>query len=525
MKVLVRSGIGLLLLLVLLLVLPSLIDLNKYQDEYRPLLEAALNRKITVKNIRLTLLPYIGVRVADFVVQDDPTFNADPFASLASLDVRVRVLPLFIGHVEVDQIVLQEPVMTVVKDRQGRFNVSTIGKQAPKATSDAPLPAAPAEGQLKLLAMLGLDRLAVTRGQLLYRDVSTAARPTAYSLREVDAQLEHVHLGQTAQLHVTALVQPLDLPVTVDGTIGPLAETLDLETVHLQLVSGHSASPGSSIAVPVALPSKKPLLVKDLQVGAELNGHEARLNQLSFQLFQGRVSGQATATLGSDSPPFQSKFSVQGVQLGPLMETLGLERIWVSGTGAAELAAQGRGFSKPSLMRGLKGSGHLTLKDGRIEGINLFKEAMMVLNAAGFSQEMVKFTIFSLLDSNFEIKAGRLNVNQFRMECPGYQVTANGTVGFDQALNLHVSLNLSEALSQQILGASPAVKVALTQGRMKVPLVITGTTQAPSFGLDTEAVKAQVEAQAKAKAAEATGNLLSNVLQKSQNALKKLFGQ
>ena len=118
------------------------------------------------------------------------------------------------------------------------------------------------------------------------------------------------------------------------------------------------------------------------------------------------------------------------------METMGLERIWVSGTGAAELAAQGRGFSKPSLMRALKGSGHLTLKDG-----------------------------------------------------------------------------------------SPAVKVALTQGRMKMPLVITGTTQAPSFGLDTEAVKAQVEAQAKAKAAEATGNLLSNVLQKSQNALMKPFGQ
>ena len=60
---------------------------------------------------------------------------------------------------------------------------------------------------------------------------------------------------------------------------------------------------------------------------------------------------------------------------------------------------------------------------------------------------------------------------------------------------------------------------------MKMPLVITGTTQAPSFGLDPEAVTAQVDARAKAKAAEATGNLLSNVLQKSQNALMKPFGQ
>ena len=137
----------------------------------------------------------------------------------------------------------------------------------------------------------------------------------------------------------------------------------------------------------------------------------------------------------------------------------------------------------------------------------------------------IESTVFSLLDSNFESKAGRLNVNQFRVECPEFQVRANRSVGFDQTLNLHVSLKRSEVLSGQIVGASPAVKVALTQGRMKMPLVITGTTQAPSFGLDTEAVKAQVQAQSKAKAAEATGNLLSNVFQKSQDALKKLFGQ
>lgn len=525
MKVLVRIGVGLLLFIVLLLVLPFLIDLNKYQDQYRPLLEAALNRKIAVRDIRLTLLPNIGARVADFVVQDDPTFSSEPFASLASLDVRVSVLPLLTGHVQVDEIALREPAITLVKNRQGQVNVSTMGKQAaPKPDTRAPVPTPSAEGPLKVLARLGLDRVSLTKGQLSYRDLS-AATPTAYTLQELNAQLEHVHLGQTATLHLTALVQPLNLPVTVEGTFGPLADTLDLETLHLQLVSGHGASPGASVAVPLTLPLKKPLKIKDVHVAADLKGHEARLQNLSFELLNGQVKAQGVTMLGSDTPPFNGKISVQGVQLGPLMEAAGLERVWVSGTAAAELAVQGRGFSKPSMTRALKGSGHLALKDGRIEGINLFQEAMTLLNAVGFSQDMVKFTVFSLIDSNLEIKAGRLNVSQFRMECPGFQITANGTVGFDQTLNLRASLNLSEALSQQIVGTSPAIKVAMTQGRMKVPLVITGTTQAPSFGLDTEAIKAQVQAQVKAKAAEATGSLLSNVLQKGQNVLKKLFGQ
>jgi AsmA protein len=59
--------IGLLIVVVLLvgaiLALPFLIDLNKYQDQYKPLIEDALNRKVQVQDIRLTLWPRIVARV------------------------------------------------------------------------------------------------------------------------------------------------------------------------------------------------------------------------------------------------------------------------------------------------------------------------------------------------------------------------------------------------------------------------------------------------------------------------------
>jgi AsmA protein len=524
MSVLVRIGVVLVLLIALLLGLPFLIDLNKYQDQYRPLIEAALNRKIAVKDVRLTLLPKIGARVADLVVRDDPAFSSDPFASLASVDIRVSVLPLLLGRVEVDEIVLRDPMITLVKNRQGSLNISTIGKQDATKPAGVPSPQTPGAEPLKVLALLGLERVMLMNGQLSYRDLS-AATGSSYALQELNLDIRHVRLGETATIHLTTVAQPLNLPLTMAGTIGPLDQTLDLEKVHLQLISGHSSSPDRAMAVPLTLPSKKPLTIKDLQISAELKGHEARLQNLSFQLLQGLVTGQAQTTLGSDSPPFNGKVTMQGLQLGPLMDSAGVERVSVSGTAHGDMAVQGRGFAKPMLTRNLKGSGHLVLKDGRIEGINLFQEAMILLNTVGFSQDMVKFTVFSILDSTFEIKGGRLNVSQFRMECPGFQVTATGTVGLDQTLNVKASLNLSEALSKQIVGSSPAVNVALTQGRMRIPLVITGTTQAPSFGLDSEAIKGQVKDVVKTKAAEAASGFISNALEKSQNALKKLFGQ
>ena len=61
MKILVGIGVVILLLLILIIALPFLIDLNKYQDRYRPLIEEALNRKVELQDIRLTIWPASGL--------------------------------------------------------------------------------------------------------------------------------------------------------------------------------------------------------------------------------------------------------------------------------------------------------------------------------------------------------------------------------------------------------------------------------------------------------------------------------
>lgn len=64
--------------------LPVLIDLKRYQGQYQPVIERALNRTILVQDIRLALWPTIGVRVTGLSILDDPTLGADPFVSVAS---------------------------------------------------------------------------------------------------------------------------------------------------------------------------------------------------------------------------------------------------------------------------------------------------------------------------------------------------------------------------------------------------------------------------------------------------------
>ena len=93
---------------------------------------------------------------------------------------------------------------------------------------------------------------------------------------------------------------------------------MDIEAINFQLgvgktdftITGKAAgndaivnisSPVINTAnVPIALPLKTPVEIKNLQIAAEVMGQEAKLKSLSFRLFDGEVKGQGKLIAGSD---------------------------------------------------------------------------------------------------------------------------------------------------------------------------------------------------------------------------------
>lgn len=545
--------IGLLVLVVLLvgtvLSLPFLVDLNKYQDQYKPIIEEALNREVQLKDIRLTVWPRIGATVAGFAVMDDPSFGSGSFASLSSLDVGVKLMPLLSGQVEVEEVTLHNPVITAIKNQKGVLNVSTIGRKGvavPETPSRAPIPSA--EGPLKILALLAVDRVSIDGGKLTYRDQS-AAKPTEYVLQDLEVLLRDVRLGQTPNLHFASLVQPYNIPVKLDGTFGPLKETMDIEAINFQLAVGktdftitgkavdHDAtvtitSPVINTAnLPVALPLKKPVDIKNFKIAADVKGQEAKLNALSFQLFDGEITGQGKLVAGSDAPPFNGGVVIKGVQLGPALNAVAETPVSISGTAGADLSVQGRGFSMPDLTKALQGTGHMAVKDGKIQGVNILQEVVSALKVAGISIDDPNATVFSTIETDLAIKQGVISLQNLLMDSHDFQATGGGTIGFDQRLNLIVNLNMSQELSQKLSGASPVIKIAMKDGRLNLPLTITGTAQAPAYGVDVKGLTGKVQEQVKKKVEETVGGLLKgtttpeDLKREGQELLKGLFGR
>jgi AsmA protein len=549
----VKIAIGLLIVVVLvvggILALPFLIDLTTYQDQYKPLIEGALNRKVQLQDIRLTIWPRIGARVAEFVVLDDPAFGSSPFASFTSLDVGVKLMPLLSGKVEVEDLTLRHPIIMVIKNKNGVLNVSTIGRtgvELPKTPSRAPIPST--EGPLKILALLAVDRVSITGGTLTYRDLS-ASKPTEYIVQDMEILLQSVRLGQSPNLQAGMLVQPLNLPVRLDGTFGPLKESTDIDAINLRLalgktdftITGKTVGRNASLNIsaplintanlPVALPLQKHVDMKNLQIAAEVQGQDVLLQNLSFQLFDGQLTAEGRVTSGSETSPFTGKVTIQEMQLGPALNALATTQLSISGTAGANLSMLGRGFSTPDLTKSLEGTGHVAVKDGKIEGVNLLQEAISILKVAGISLDNTKATAFSTIETDLAIKQGVINVQHLLMDSHDFQATGGGTIGFDQRLNLTVNLNLSQELTQKIVRSSPAAKLAMKGDRMSLPLMITGTAQAPSYELDMKGPTGRVQEQVQKKAKESIDGLLKgttkpeDLLQQGRDLLKELSGR
>jgi AsmA protein len=203
----------------------------------------------------------------------------------------------------------------------------------------------------------------------------------------------------------------------------------------------------------------------------------------------------------------------------------------ISGTAGADLGVQGRGLSMPDLTKSLEGTGHVAVKDGKIEGVDLLQEAISILKVVGISLDNAKATAFSTMETDLAIKQGIIHVQRLLMDSHDFQATGGGTIGFDQTLNLTMNLNLSQDLSQKIARSSPAAKLAMKAGRLSLPLVITGTAQTPSYGLDMKGLTGKVQEQVQKKVEEAVGGLLKGTTKpedlkhQGQDLLKELLGR
>ena len=90
-----------------------------------PYAEEALNRKISVGEIKINLLK--GIDVKDFAVKEAD--EKTDFVKCRDFILKFQLLPLISRKVVIDEITLISPELRIARDDKGKFNFETSGKK------------------------------------------------------------------------------------------------------------------------------------------------------------------------------------------------------------------------------------------------------------------------------------------------------------------------------------------------------------------------------------------------------------
>ncbi|MGH9565098.1 MAG: AsmA family protein, partial [Candidatus Angelobacter sp.] len=143
-----KIGIAVLIIVVVLvaaaLIIPHVININKYHSQIQAQLEKRLGRTVTLGDMSLSLFPP-SFKVNNAVIGEDPQFStARAFATAEKLSVSVKFWPLLHKQVEVKSLELVRPHIELVRDPKGVWNFATLG-QPPKPPAGQEKPATPGQ--------------------------------------------------------------------------------------------------------------------------------------------------------------------------------------------------------------------------------------------------------------------------------------------------------------------------------------------------------------------------------------------
>jgi AsmA protein len=237
--------------------------------------EQALGRKITVDEIDVTLWP-VGARLVNFALADDPAFSAGEFLRAKDLRVDLRLLPLLIGRFRLKGMVLESPLITIVRDARGRYNFASHAdnKKNDRARADSGKEASSEkqDGTLFLVASLN-----VSDGTLRYRDLKNGGELTA---TQINLKVNDFEWDEPFDIELEAAVMAGKHNLKFKSRIGPIAGNRDYRDVPfdgdihadaLDLGKVNTALPQFRRALPKALRFDGVYTINDLKFKGTLN--------------------------------------------------------------------------------------------------------------------------------------------------------------------------------------------------------------------------------------------------------------
>ncbi|MTH96905.1 AsmA family protein [Roseibium sp. RKSG952] len=366
--------------------------------------------------VSLALIPGLTLIAENVGLSGEAGADGIEFAKARKVEIGLGWAGLLSGKAQVTGITLADPVILLETGPSGltswepRRSLDNAGNPAP--SSELSRVEAAGEQAIgtasRMLERIGIDRLTISNGKLIYSDLQTGER---FELGGFDVSVSAPDLSK--QLDVDgALVwngQPVQFNGTIDdpiafseGKVSGVSLTLGaaeaqaflrgsagLEPLELDLEIGGDGPSVKSLAAVLGI--EMPNDPGAFSLSSRVNGSQtaARLTGFAASIGSLVLTGAMDANLSGSEPSYAGRFVMKDGAFGDLLALAG-QPYPASGQIGADLAVRTRGATPAMLVGNLDLRGSVDIRDGTIGGLDLDK---LVKDEAANSLEDINLNV------------------------------------------------------------------------------------------------------------------------------------
>lgn len=499
------------LLIAAIAAVPYLVDTPRVQSLVAASASHALGRRVRFSGLSVSLLPLPSVKLQDLEVAEDPRFGASPFLTVERGSIGLRIVPLLSGRLEFTSFVLQRPQVAVLRDRSGRFNVSTLGSSPDGAQGTA---RGPGRAASSAAALPVISRIRIADGVVRYESIDAGGGKTSYALGDLNLLIEGGGPTAPVELEGEARLADGDLRLTladvrvggsgaraaseaaltgrvdVEGKdIGALATRVIGSTPQLSgavkgtlALGGTVTAPSASGELEVAKlavsespsacgePRRRTLTFESVRLPVKIEGSMVTIRPFTTTLRGGNVSSAVALDLREGALLRLRDTTIRALPLAPVLVDYLCQGYAI--TGPLDLTAD-LSARPSSLLASLSGAGRLRIGPGQVVGSQALAALGVLTRVAQVAVAPGERTggaplEFDSITANYTIDNGTARTPDLTLTSRLMKLTAAGEYGLaDGRMNLDVGV---------------------TAGRTQLRARITGTAASPSIRLDPSAI-------------------------------------
>jgi uncharacterized protein involved in outer membrane biogenesis len=216
-----------------------------------------------------------------------------------------------------------------------------------------------------------------------------------------------------------------------------------------------------------------------------------KLEPATLSAFGGSVEANGSIGVGEEAASdFDLRISTRGVDIKEVSAWTApsADRL-LGGTLDAGVNLRGSAGAWEQMRGTLDGNGKLSLRDGRIEDINVAEDVLHAITGVPGLSTLLSpnlrknypgmfssgSTEFEEIKTSLDLNNGRITTRDLALRALDYTITADGTIGLDRQVDLAAQLIASKNLSRDLIDSVGAVKYLTDRnGRVDIPFTLRG---------------------------------------------------